>query len=552
MTYIEQYNDKIQSNEILASKKLKAVYRHVVDNMHNDKLQYKYDDKLACKAIDFIESFIYITDTKTNQKKLLKLELWQKALISCIFGFVDKKSGMRQYREVFLYIGRKNGKSILGAAIAIYVFLTQMDADPELYCAATDSKQAGIVWRYAKIMINKNKALRKYIKCMAHSIVPSSKNHFGKFETLSKNSGSLDGLNVSALFLDELHAIKDRNMYDVLVGGMYSQPQPLAVIMSTGGYVEQDSIFDSKYQEYENIIRGYSDKKFVDETTLAIIYELDDKNEIHEEKNWIKANPNLGVSKSNEMFRQEYNKATLDERKLRDLLVKQFNFRENAKDTFFSLSDIRNEQQFNLKTFDGAYYIGGIDLSETTDLTCATALITKPADDRIYIEQMYWIPADTLESHIQKDKVPYDIWLDSGFLRTCEGGIIQQKDIVNWFLELQEKGLYLYKLGYDRWNAQYLIKDLEVNFGKSMCIPVSQGFKDISTQMYESKAWFKAKRIVYNNNPIFEWCCANVQAATDISGNIKPYKNRNTNKRIDGYSSFLDAFCVYLDNKEDL
>lgn len=549
MNYIEEYNEKIQSGEINACKKLKKVYEHVVSNMYNDTLIYKYNDNLAQKAIGFIENFIIIP--KCAGKPLFKLTLWQKALISCIFGFVNKNTGYRQYKEIFLYVGRKNSKSVLGAAIAIYIMLLDNEEAPELYSAATDRQQAKIVWEYATLMIMNNKTLRKRFKTQAHQIF--CKLNYGKFVPLSKNSGSLDGLNISTALIDELHSIKDRNMYDVLKGGMYARKQPLTIIMSTGGYVQQDSIFDSKYQEYEAIINGYSNKNYVDETTLPIIYELENKSEVADEKNWIKANPNLGVSKQIEDLRTEYNKATLNEKTLRDLLVKQFNFRESGRDSFFDLNEIRNKKMFDIKEFSGMYFVGGIDLSATQDLTCATAILCRAGDLKIYVEQMYFMPADLLQEHIQNDKVPYDIWVDKGYLRLCSGNTINQHDIVDYFTELQEKhNIYAYKIGYDRWSASYLVKELQETFGEDICVGVSQTFKEMSNPMFESKAWFKAKRIVYNYNPIFEWCLLNTQGVYDTNGNVHPYKNRNLNIRIDGYSSFLDAFIVLLNNKQDL
>ncbi len=518
-----------------------------MNNLHSDSGKFRYESREAEKAISFIETFCCIPKFKDGKQPFV-LELWQKALISCLFGFRDREN-RRQYRELFLFVGRKNAKTLLSAAIILYIMLFSEEAAQEVYSVATDRQQSKIIWEYAKQMIATSPLLKKYFKIRVNEIVV--KNGFNKFVPLSKNSGSMDGLSPSVMALDELHAIKDRNLYDVVKGGMYSRVEPLTLIMSTGGYIEQDSIFDSKYQEYLSIIDGYEDGKYTDETVLPLLYELDGKQELNEESAWMKANPNLGVSKSIEMLRQEVKRAMLNEKTLRDLLVKQFNIRENARDTFFSFADIDNEEIFDLRDFQGKYFLGGIDLSQTTDLTCATALI--PCDGKLYVQQMYWIPKETLQEHIEKDQVPYDIWISRGLMRTCEGRIINPSDICQWFMELQnEYGLYAYKIGYDRYNASYLVKELEENFGKELCKPISQSFIGLSTYMFESKAYFKSKKVVYNVNPIFQWCLLNTLSVTDTSGNIKPFKNRNLTKRIDGYSSFLDAFVLYLDNKGDL
>lgn len=547
MNTIEAYQEAIESGRIPASKRLRAVYSHLVRNMEHPDGRYIYRAERARRAVDFIETFCTIP--KMPGSPPFRLELWQKALIEAVFGFVDKETGYRQYRELFLFVGRKNAKSVLGAAIALYLLTADGEDGPELYTAATDRHQSKIVWDYARMMVAHNATLRKYLRPKVNLI--ENRMNFGKFEPLSKLSGNLDGLNVSGLFIDELHAIQDRNMYDVLVGGTYARRQPLTVVMSTGGFVKQDSIFDTKYQEYCNIIKGYKDGSYIDETTLPILYELDSKAEIADEKNWYKANPNLGVSKSLDQLRSAYNRATLDEKTMRDMLVKQFNFRENAKESFFELDDVRNTETFDLKDFSGQYFFGGVDLSETTDLTCATALFA--VGGVLYVKQMYWIPQDTLEEHIERDKVPYDKWMAGGYLRTCPGNIIDQHVVVEWFTELQaEYGVYAYKIGYDAYNAQYLTKELEATFGQALCEKVNQSFKGLSSQMYESRAYFKRHRINYDYNPVFLWCLMNTEAVTDTQGNVKPYKNRNTRKRIDGYSSFLDAFCVWLNYKDDI
>lgn len=548
---IEEYNDVLQSGKIKACKKLKAVYQHLAKNIQHPG-KFHFDQKAADRAVTFIETFCCIPKMRGTPR--FKLELWQKALVEATFGFVDDQN-LRQYREVFLFIGRKNAKSILGAAMALYLLLADGEDGPEIYTAATDRSQAKVVWEYAISMINHDASLKKYLRPKVNLI--ECKENGGKFVPLSKNSGSLDGLNVSGMFLDELHAIKDRNMYDVLKGGTYARSQPLTVIMSTGGYYEQDSLFDTKYSEYMSIIDGYSTGRYVDESTLPIIYELDSKEEVVDPSNWIKANPNLGVSKNPEQLEREFNRATLDEKTMRDLLVKQFNFRENARDTFFNLEDVENKETFNLDDLSGMYFFGGVDLSETTDLTCATAAfpVNDPETDepKLMVHQMYWIPEDTLQEHIEKDKVPYDVWIRNGWVRTCPGNVIDQKEVVNWFQELQaEHNVYAYKIGYDAYNAQYLTKDLEENFGHALCEKVNQNFKGLSSQMYLSKAWFKKRKIVYNYNPVLLWCLLNTEAVTDTQGNVKPYKNRNLRKRIDGYSSLLDAFCVYLDHKDEI
>ena len=544
MTYIEEYQQKLETGEIIACKKLKALYRHVVKNMHDDTLQYIYDDSRAKKAIDFIENFCIVPHTR-RQKYILPL--WQKALISTIFGFIDKETGYRQYREAFVFVGRRNGKSCLGSAIALYMLIADGEQAPEIYSAATDRQQAAIVWGYTGEMIDASPMLQKHIKKMSNKIV--CKANTGVFMPLSKNSGSLDGKGASLILLDELHAIKDRNMYNVLIGGTLSRKQPLTFIMSTGGYIEPDSLFDSKYEQYSRIIAGYEDGQTIAENILPVFYEFDTKEDFNDEKNWIKCNPNMGISKSVEDLKIMI-QSTDNEKDKRDILVKQFNLRESSKDLFFEFKDIVNTETFTLEDMRGSYYIGGIDLSETTDLSCASALIYRQSEDKFYLIQKYFLPADTLKEHINNDRVPYDKWLEQGYLRVCDGNMINQQDICQWFLELQDFGIYPAKIGFDPWKAPYLIQQLENNFGASISERVPQTMKTLSEPMYTTRALFKAKKVNYNNNPMFLFCLANTQAKTDVNGNVIPYKDRSTNKRIDGYASFLTAYTCFEHNKD--
>ncbi|BAL85194.1 putative phage terminase large subunit (plasmid) [Selenomonas ruminantium subsp. lactilytica TAM6421] len=548
--YIEQYNDEIQSGRIPACKKLIAVYQHVVNNMHNPDLPYEYNDKLARRAVDFIEQFCYIP--KHSPRTLMKLELWQRAFISCIFGFVRKDNGARQYQEAVLYVGRKNAKSCLAAAIAVYVLLSDNEPTAEAYCAATTRQQAQILWKYACELVKSSPDLRGYFKKKVNSLeIPSLD---ASFVPLSKDSGSLDGLSPSLILIDELHAIKDVNMYEVLRGGTYSRRQPLTIICSTGGYIEPNSIFDQKYAEYQQIIDGYKSGEYVDETTLPILYELDDKSEMNDEKAWLKANPNLGVSKSIEILRQEVNRASLSDRAWADLACKQFNVRQSSREAFFQPNDVIQCkcEKLDYASLDGCSYICGIDLGTTTDLTCATAIVKQPGDDVLKVLQMYWIPESTIEEHEEQDKAPYSTWISNGYMRTVEGSIIDTDVVLAWFREIEQKhGLYMYKCGYDQYHATYLAKTLRESYGNDMIEAVGQTFKALSAPMYASRAMFKDKKILFDN-PVFTWNLLNTQVQYDQSGNVKPFKNRNLHVRIDGYSSFLSAFAVYQSVKDDL
>lgn len=548
MNYIQQYYKKITNNEFVVSDKVRRIYKHLVDNINRQSAFY-FDKKQANRAIDFIETFCRLSKGKSGGK-LFKLELWEKAFISAIFGFVNKK-GIRQYREAILIVARKNGKSTLAAAIAIYMLLADGEPTPEIYSAATKRDQAKIIWDEAVRMIKKSEALRKYCKCLVGTI--NCKLNDGTFKPLSSDSNSLDGLNVSCSLIDELHAIKDKNLYDVIIDGMTARERPLSIITSTAGTI-RENIFDLKYEECQRIINGYDDSNgYHDERTLPVIYELDSRKEWTNPQMWKKANPALGTVKDLGQLADKVNKAKANPALVKNLLCKDFNIRETASEAYLNFEQLNNTATFDIEKMQLRYGIGGFDLSQTIDLTCATVLFKLSADDPLfYVIQMYWIPEDVLEKRQQEDKVPYDIWLKKDLLRICPGNRIDYHVITKWFNEVQEKyDLYIYKIGYDRYSAQYLVDEIKDNFGENVLDEVIQGARTLSAPLQNLAAELDKKHINYGNNPVLKWCLANLKVTTDTNGNIKPIKNRSDKIRDDGAMSLLDAYVSYERNMED-
>lgn len=375
----------------------------------------------------------------------------------------------------------------------------------------------------------------------------------GTFKALASDSDSLDGLNVHGALIDELHAIKDKNLYDVVIDGMTAREQPLSIITSTAGTV-REGIFDLKYEEAANIIADFDNEEgYKVDTILPVIYELDRRSEWTNPKYWAKANPALGTIKSREQLEDKVNRAKANPHYVKNLLCKDFNVRETATEAFLTFEQLNNEATFDIEILKPRYGIGGIDLSATTDLTCATMLFKTPEDEkRFYVEQMYWIPEELLEKRVHEDKVPYDIWLKRGFVRVSPGNSIDYRLIVEWFEEMQnEKDIYLFKCGYDSWSAKYFVQDMINTFGEPTMEPVIQGKKTLSGPMKALGADLEAKLINYNNNPVLKWCMANVSVDMDKNGNIQPCKLQNPRQRIDGFASLLDAYVVYERNKDD-
>lgn len=544
---ILEYWQKIESGEEVVSDKVRRVYKKLVRDLYDQNSEWEYSPKRANHAIEFVENFCKHSKGKMGGKPFI-LELWQKALVAATFGFVHKIDGTRKYRELILIVARKNGKSALGSAIALYMQVADGEPGPEVVSAATKKDQAKIIWLEAKRMVKKSPALRKRIKTLVAELI--SEFNDGSFKPLSSDSNTLDGLNVHCALIDELHAIEDKNLYDVIVDGMSAREQPLTVITTTAGTV-REGIFDIKYDEAERIIHGYDDPDgYKDERVLPIIYELDSRDEWTDEKCWKKANPGLGTIKKYDELKRKVDKAKANPLLVKNLLTKDFNIRDTTTEAWLTFEQIDNKETFDIELLKPRYGIGGTDLSSTTDLTAACILFMVPGSDKIYFEHMYWLPEDLLEKRSKEDRVPYDIWHELGLLRTTPGNSVHPKYVTQWFLEImREKDIYLSWVGYDAWSAKYWVEEMENTFGKIM-IPVIQGKKTLSGPMKKLGADLESKKIVYNNNPITKWCLTNTSVDIDKNGNIQPIKS-NDKRRIDGLAAMLDAYVVLQEKYND-
>lgn len=565
MNYIKEYYEKIQTGEIKVSRKVRIVYEKLVKDIDNPKTiniynedteeteehKYIFDENKALDAIEFIEKFCKHSKGRKWAGQPFILELWQKAFVSAIFGFVDSETGFRKYKKVILFVARKNGKSTLAAAIGLYMLLADNEPGAECYSIATKKDQAKILWQEAKRMIKKNPVLLKRVKPLIAELYYEEEE--AVFKPLSSESDSLDGLNASFVAADEVHAMKDKNLIDVTYDSMDARDQPLFLETSTMGTI-RENVFDSEYEYATNIINGYVDENsdFIDETLLAIIYELDSKDEWTDESCWIKANPGLGTIKKIKGLRDKVARAKIKPDELKNLLCKDFNIRETSVSSWLSYDELNNEETFSLAKMKVKYGIGGTDLSKTTDLTAAKVIFMLPGQEKIYVLQQYWLPEDLLEKKVKEDKIPYDKWVERGLLRLVPGNKIHPKEVTKWFLEIRDEyGIYLTWIGYDAWSAEYWVEEMCGYFGKEAMIDVHQGKRTLSSPMQNLGADLRAKLVVYNNNPIDKWCLSNTNVDIDKNGNMQPDKSRNLRLRIDGTSALLDAYTVLELKKND-
>lgn len=546
---ILEYWYKIKSGQEIVSDKVRRVYKKLAADIGNPKSEWEYNANRANHAIEFVENFCKHSKGKMGGKPFL-LELWQKAMTAALFGFVHKIDGIRKYREFMLIVARKNGKSAWGSAIALYLMVADNEPGPEIVSAATKKDQAKIIWSEAKRMVKKSPILSKRIRTLVAEMISDFND--GSFKPLSSDSNTLDGLNVHCSLIDELHAIEDKNLYDVIVDGMTAREQPISIITTTAGTV-REGIFDIKYEEAERIINGYDDPDgYKDERVLPIIYELDKREEWTEESCWQKANPGLGTIKNLDQLRSKVEKAKANPMLVKNLLTKDFNIRETSTEAWLTFEQLNNVAKFDIGELKPSYGIGGCDLSSTTDLTAAKVIFMLPDDPNIYVKQMYWLPEDLLEQRSKEDQIPYDLWYEQELLRTTPGNSVHYKYVTQWFLEIRDEyGIYLPWIGYDRWSAKYWVEEMEGYFGKEAMVPIAQGKQTLSSPMKLLGADLESKLVNYNNNPIDKWCLSNTAIDIDKNLNIQPNKTKNQRRRIDGTAALLNAYVVLQEKRND-
>lgn len=541
MNWLLEYHAKIQSGDVKVSRRLSSVYEKLADDCMHPKDGFFFSEAKANKPIEFIEKFCKHSKGEWAGQPV-KLELFQKAFISALFGFVDA-DGNRKYREAMFYVARKNGKSTLLAGLALYCLVADGEAGAEVYTAATKREQARIIFDECINMVKQSPVLAKNLKKRKTDLYFGLT--FSKLKPLGRNAETLDGLNGSAIIIDELHSIKDRNQYEVLKQSQSARRNPLLIMITTAGTLRA-SIFDDMY----SYAVGVADETIEDKGFLPILYELDEKTEWQKPEMWQKANPALGSIKKIEDLQAKVKRAVQSPQDLVGVLVKDFNVIENQALAWLTFEDLNNTATFSLEDFRGSYAIGGADLSITTDLTCATILMLN-AEGKIFVSQMYWLPAEGFERRVQEEKIPYDKWHERGLLRLCEGNAIDYRDITAWYIELVEKfeitPAWIY---YDPYSSRYWVKEMEAR-GFRM-VKIFQTARNLSLPMQMLGTDLKAKRVNYQNNPILKWCLGNTGCHEDVQGNVMPVKASGKKNRIDGVASLIDAYAGLDQHRQEL
>lgn len=539
MSAIEQYAVAILDGKIKACRRIKQMYEKLLYQYYNPG-QWHFDQAIADRHINFMERFC----RQPESGQPLRFELFQRAKLEAIFGFVDD-CNLRQYQEVLTIEGRKNGKTTEMAAVEIDLLANDGEGSPQVYNVATKRDQAMLGFNACLSMIKRSSDLSGILRKRVSDIYFA--HNLGFIKALAANSNGLDGLNSHGVIIDELAAIKNRDLYDLMKQSMSARSQPLLFAITTNGFV-RDNIFDAQYDYACGVLDGTID----DDRFAAFIYELDDPDEWLDESCWIKANPGLGTIKKYDFLKRCVEKAKADPSFMPTVKTKDFNLKETGASSWLRWDDLNNDATFDT-TFD--YCVGGFDAADTTDLNAAKALMMRPDDPNVYVKSMYWIPETVLEqvaktgSRRERDNMPYDLWVKQGLMRVWEGNKVDKVCFLQWFMELRDKDdLYTMFIGFDPWHIDdTLLAAFKAEFGPNSMIPVRQGIYTLSDPMKSLKADLQAKRIIYGGNPIDKMCLANTEIKVDINGNIQPVKGLDPRKRIDGTVALINGYKVLKD-----
>lgn len=545
---LERYCTKVVDGKVTACDKVRRVSERILGDISKPYKQWHFDQAVAEKHVEFIERFCCIPSGQLGAPFIL--EDYEKAWVESIFGFVDD-NGLRRFLEVLINVGRKNGKTSLGAAIELDMTIGDGEGSPQVYNVANSADQAALGFNAASKMIRLSPHLSKHFKKRTGEWYCQP--NFGIVKPLASNTGTMDGLDVHFGLIDELHAMKDRDVYDLVKQGMASRKQPLLLCATTNGFV-RGGVYDAQYQYGAGVLDG----TVKDDRFLPWMYELDSRDEWDKEAMWYKANPGLGTVKSLAYMRNSFKKAKQDPSYKPTFMTKDLNLPENQSQAWLRFTDAVNEETFDVSGMGFKYCIIGFDASDTIDLTCAQAMMMRPDDDKIYELSMYWIPEDTIRAdqdsgrRRERDDVPYQAWISRGLLRTVPGNKIDKRVLIEWIQELRDTyGIYTFAVGFDPWHMDDSTRrELEMMVGR--CDVVRQGPQTLSNPMKQLKADYEANRIVDNHNPINEWCRMNVAVRSDVNDNIQPdKKGRNPKNRIDGFAAELDAYITLCNRYDD-
>lgn len=531
--WIQAYWHGIQSGQIVVGQWIRLLYERVTNGLRDGT--YVFSNAEANRAIDFIENFCH---HQAGRNDLLKLELWQKATVSLIFGIIDPADGTRQFREVFLVVGRKNGKSILASGISAYMAYLDGEYGAQIYNLAPKLEQAAIVYEATyRIILQEPELAALAIKRRSDIYIESSNT---TIRPLAFNAKKADGFNPHLVVCDEIAAWpaeQGLKQYEVMKSALGSRRQPMIISISTAGYIN-DGPYDDLLKRSTAWLLGNSKERRL----LPLLFIIDDVSKWDDTEELRKSNPNMGVSVSEDFFREELAIAETSMSKRAEFLTKYCNIKQNSTAAWlpWEVVDAVCGDHLSLEDFRGSYCVGGIDLSQTTDLTACCVVIEKAG--KLYVICKFFMPANKVDELAEREGVPYRIYISKGLIQESGENFVDYVDCFRWFRSLvEEYEIYPLQVGYDRYSAQYLVQQMK-QYGFHMD-DVYQG-ENLTPVIHECDGLIRDGTLQLGDNNLLKAHFLNVgMKQNSETRKIRPVKIEER-CHIDGFVAVIDALTV--------
>lgn len=530
--YILSYYQAIQNGSVIVGKWVRLFFEYVVKGLQTQT--FYFDQKKANRAIRFIETFCHHCEGRDD---LLKLELWQKAVVSVIFGVVGA-DGLRWFREIVIIIARKNGKTLFAAAIIAYCVYLDGEYGAKIFCVAPKLDQADLVYSAFWQTIQKEPELAELIRPRKADYYIESTN--SSVKKIAFNAKKSDGFNPHLTVCDEIASWpgdQGLKQYEVMKSALGARKQPLILSISTSGYVNE-GIYDELIKRSTRFLLGDSRERRL----APFLYMIDDIQKWNDINELRKSNPNLGISVSVDYLLEEIAVAEGSLSKKAEFLTKYCNIKQNSSQAWLSTQAIERTSgpMLHLEDFRGCYCVGGVDLSRTTDLTACVAIVEK--NGRLYVFAKFFLPAEKAEEATARDGLPYSVYIQRGILKLSGDNFVDYRDCFEWFRGLvEEHQIYPLKVGYDRYTAQYLVQDM-AQYGFHMD-DVFQGY-NLTPVIRETEGLIKDGAVYIGDNDLLKVHLLDMALKTEAeSGRCKPVK-MSANAHIDGGAALLDAMTV--------
>jgi phage terminase large subunit-like protein len=541
--WILRYYQAIEDGSVTVGHWIRLLYERIISDLENKV--YFFDQKKANKAIRFFECFCHHSKGKMAPK-LVKLEPWQKALISCIFGLVDE-NGVRVYREVFVVMGRKNGKSLLASGIAEFMAYADGERGADCYFLAPKLDQADIVFNDFWQSISAEPDLMKITKKRKMDIYIESTNTSIKKVPFSEKKS--DGFNPHLTVCDEIAAwVGDQGIkqYGVMTSALGAREQPLILSITTANYIN-DGIYDELFRRATSFLQGNSREKRL----LPFLYQIDDLDKWNDLSELQKSIPNLGVSVSASYILEEIAKAEESLANKAEFMTKFACIKQNSSQAWLNVQDVRKcfGSDLTYEDFRHSYALGGIDLSLAVDLTAAVVVIEK--DGVSWFFTQFFMPENKVEEATVRDGLPYRIYQQRGLLTVCGENTVDYHAVQDWFLMLErEYEILPLKVGYDRYSAAYLVQDMQAD-GYDM-ESVSQG-SNLTGVLIDMEGMIKDGRLrCANDNDLMKVHMLDSALKFEEGTNRRRLIKINPRGHIDGMAALSDAICMRHNYYEEL